>query len=217
MDSPFGVFRAQALSTPNAPLLIAPASLDLSYAPDGFRYTYSEVMAATLELAERFATAGYGAGQRVALLLQNRPEFFSHWLALNSLAVSIVPLNPDLRPEELQYQLNVADVDLIVAYSCEAATLDGFVDTKVRISEVGGPIPLSTRSAFGRGPRAEDECALLFTSGSTGKPKGCILSNNYFLILATWYVTQGGIAQVEPNREVALKSATRSAKRSSTA
>jgi acyl-CoA synthetase (AMP-forming)/AMP-acid ligase II len=204
MESPFRAFEAQALATPNAPLLIAPASLLLSYAPDGFRYSYGEVLASTLELARRFADAGYGSGQRVALLLENRPEFFTHWLALNSLGVSIVPLNPDLRLEELIYQINVADADLIVAYSRESPTLAGFADPKVPISEAGASIPESTKRASRREPQAEDECALLFTSGSTGKPKGCILSNRYFLILANWYVTQGGIAQVEPNREVAL-------------
>ena len=62
-----------------------------------------------------YAAAGYGHGACVALLLENRPEFFWHWLALNALGVAIMPINPDLRADDLAYQLSVAEPDLAVA------------------------------------------------------------------------------------------------------
>ena len=40
---------------------------------------------------------------RVALLLENRPEFFFHWLALNGLGVSAVPINPHYRRTEMEF------------------------------------------------------------------------------------------------------------------
>ncbi len=40
--------------------------------------------------------------------------------------------------------------------------------------------------------------------GDHGAPKGCILSNAYFLRLASWYVSQGGLAAVTERREVML-------------
>ena len=55
-----------------------------------------------------------------------------------------------------------------------------------------------TRQTAERG----DPCALLFTSGTTAKPKCCVLSNDYFLRLAAWYVGQGGEAAMGENEIV---------------
>jgi acyl-CoA synthetase (AMP-forming)/AMP-acid ligase II len=204
MHSPFSAFEAQAEAQPDAAMLLAPAIAGLSYAPDGFRKTYGEVLQEVRAIMALFAAAGYGAGHRIAVLLENRPEFFSHWLALNGLGISVVPLNPDLRPAELEYQLDIADADLIVTYSRQAPTLAGLGKPFVRIIETGEAVPAAPVPAARQSGKAEDECALLFTSGSTGKPKGCMLSNTYFMTLADWYVTQGGIAEIEPKNEVAL-------------
>jgi len=204
MHSPFTAFEVQATAQPNAPMLIAPASAELSYAPDGFRISYGEVWDEVGRIRFRFGEAGYGAGHRIALLLENRPEFFSHWLALNALGVSIVPLNPDLRPAELDYQLDMADADLVVTYSRNAPAIDGFVRPGLRVMEVADAVPPATAPTSRQFGNADDECALLFTSGSTGKPKGCILSNTYFMTLADWYVTQGGIAETQRDCEIAL-------------
>jgi acyl-CoA synthetase (AMP-forming)/AMP-acid ligase II len=204
MHSPFSAFEAQATAQPDATMLLAPASAGLPYAPEGFLRSYREVRREVSEIRARFAERGYGAGHRVALLLENRPEFFSHWLALNALGVSIVPVNPDLRPAELDYQLDLADVDLIVTHAKQAPTLSAVDRDRIRVIEVGEAVPAAASRAARQTGLANDECALLFTSGSTGKPKGCILSNTYFMTLADWYVTQGGIAQIVQGQEVAL-------------
>jgi len=94
MHSPYLLFENQALKNPDAPMLIAPASARLAYAPEGFRHSYGQVFARVGLLKQKFAAAGYGIGSRVALLLENRPEFFDYWLALNAIGVSIVPINP---------------------------------------------------------------------------------------------------------------------------
>ncbi|NOX51899.1 MAG: ATP-dependent acyl-CoA ligase [Gammaproteobacteria bacterium] len=46
----------------------------------------------------------------MALGLDNRPEFFLHWLALNSLGISVVPLNPQWQSAELEYVLTHSEV-----------------------------------------------------------------------------------------------------------
>jgi acyl-CoA synthetase (AMP-forming)/AMP-acid ligase II len=204
MHSPFLVFEKQALAHPDAPLLLAPKAAALPYAPHGFRYSYGEVLAEVSRLREAFAAAGYGAGHRVALLLENRPEFFSHWLALNALGISIVPINPDLRLNELEYQLGLAEVGLLVTHSKAAPALQGLAMSGLTIIEAGDDIPTAATGATRQTGLPNDECALLFTSGSTGKPKGCMLSNTYFINLADWYITQGGVAEMTDNAEVAL-------------
>jgi acyl-CoA synthetase (AMP-forming)/AMP-acid ligase II len=204
MHSPYLLFEHQASAHPDAAMLIAPASSQLPYAPDGFHYSYGDVFGRVGVLRQAFSQVGYGIGSRVALLLENRPEFFDHWLALNGIGVSIVPINPDLRADELLFQLEMADVTLMVAIGERLADLKNIVPSHVRVIAPGESIPASpsTHEAKPGGPDAE--CALLFTSGSTGKPKACILSNRYFVTLAEWYVTQGGIAEMQEGCEIAL-------------
>ncbi|MDE1996655.1 MAG: AMP-binding protein, partial [Rhizobiaceae bacterium] len=204
MHSPYLLFEMQAKARPDAPLLMAPASARLSYAPQGFHYTYGEVFRDVSALKERFAAAGYGLGARVALLLENRPEFFTFWLALNAIGVSIVPINPDLRRDELSFQLDMAEAPLLVAVPerlTELRDIDPGRVTVIGPQDAIPPLPASNEARPG-GPDAE--CALLFTSGSTGKPKGCMLSNRYFIGLAEWYTTQGGVAAMEDAGEIAL-------------
>ena len=59
------------------------------YLPDGLSLTYGQVDEIASGLRERYRAAGYGHGHRVAISLENRPEFFFHWLALNGLGVSV--------------------------------------------------------------------------------------------------------------------------------
>src|SRR5258706_12333727 len=84
----------------------AAAGRTFLWVPGGAELTYGEVMAQVLALRDRYAAAGYGHGHRIALLLENRPEFFFHYLALNALGAGIVPINPDYRHDEMLYQMD---------------------------------------------------------------------------------------------------------------
>ncbi len=200
--SPFDAFRRTATRRPDLPFLIAPASAALPYAPDGFRILYGEAAEAIEALRAAYAQAGYGAGSRVALLLENRPDFFLHWLALNACGASIVPINPDLRPEELAHQMRIAAPDLLVHLPEHAALAEAGAPGIPRCLPGTPPAAAHPRAASEGGPDAE--CALLFTSGSTGLPKGCVLSNFYFVNVADWYVHMEGVATMRPDAEIAL-------------
>ncbi|MRX51744.1 AMP-binding protein [Paracoccus sp. S-4012] len=203
--SAYDAFSATAARRPDLPFLIAPASAALPYAPEGFRISYGEAVAEIAPLADAYAAQGYGRGSRVALLLENRPVFFFHWLALNRIGASIVPINGDMRPEELAHQMSIARPDLVVALPEHAALIDGGVPADVPRSAPGQPIPPArARRAPAETRSHDDESALLFTSGSTGKPKGCSLSNLYFANVADWYTSMGGEAAMERDREIAL-------------
>lgn len=202
--SPYAAFRSKALSRPDLPFLIAPESAGLTYAPAGIRHLYGETHDLCASLAQEFAKAGYGVGSRVALILQNRPEFFRYWLALNAIGASIVPINPDMSADELRYQMDVSGAKLIVAFPEFDRLAKAGAPDDVVLMHPGDAIPAATAPRAPREGKPDDECALLFTSGSTGKPKACILSNFYFMNLAAWYVTQGGIAEMRDDCEIAL-------------
>ena len=202
--SPFEVFLDQAQRRPEAPFLLAPPSAHLPYAPQGFRFTYGQLLDDLLATSARFAEAGYGLGDRVALLLENRPEFFVYWLALNRLGVVILPLNPDLRREELAFQLTLTEITLMIVHDDRIEDVRAWQFDGVEIAGVGQDIARKANPPPAGTPDRSTTCALLFTSGSSGAPKACILSNGYFLELAEWYITQGGIATMEEGAEIAL-------------
>jgi acyl-CoA synthetase (AMP-forming)/AMP-acid ligase II len=197
--SPFDAFAASAGRTPDAPFLIAPASAELGYAPDGFRIGYRAFKAEIDRLIAEYAAAGYGQGARVALLLENRPVFFLHWLALNALGVAIVPINPDLRPDELSFQMELSRADLLVAAPDRIGMAKGAALGRARLIDTESRIPSCQTDVAAQDAALDGECALLFTSGSTGKPKGCMLSNRYFLQVAAWYLGQHGVAELRQN------------------
>jgi len=198
--SPYHALQAQARARPDRLFLSAPASAELPYAPDGFAHRYGEALANIETLRAAYAAAGYGHGACVALLLENRPEFFWHWLALNALGVSILPINPDLRADDLAYQFSIAEPDLAVALPGTHALIKASGMARV-IAPADAPPACRARITRQVAER-DDPCALLFTSGTTAKPKCCVLSNDYFLRIAGWYVSQPGEAAMGEHETV---------------
>jgi len=201
MQTVFEAFMATAEATPEQPFLAAPPAAGRTYHPDGIELTYGRVRAEVLRHRERYAAAGYGHGHRVALLLENRPEFFLHYLALNALGTSIVPINPDYRHDEMLYQMEHSEADLVVSVASRVADLQAVA------RERGKPLPVIAHEAMpaalprpGPAPRTgapglDTECSLLYTSGTTGRPKGCILTNLYYLNCGAWYRDLGGLVR----------------------
>jgi acyl-CoA synthetase (AMP-forming)/AMP-acid ligase II len=143
-------------------------------------FTYAECLEKIGNIAKQYKARGYGAGHRVALLLGNEPDFLMHFLALNSLGASVVPLNPEYRAAERDYILSHSEAGLLVTREMLQAGFD--------------PAPAGA-------PTGSGECALLYTSGTTGKPKGCLLSNSYFVDIGRRYIAEGGLCAVREGEE----------------
>jgi len=172
--------------------------------------TYAALQARITALRAAYVQAGYGAGHRVGLLLDNRPAFFLHWFALNGLGVSVVPINADLRAAELEYLVGHSEIALAVALPHRHADLAAAAQAAGRplalmsggLLDVDGAPPPAPFAPPGTGdaeaaPTLSTECALLYTSGTTGRPKGCILPNRYFLHSGAWYAGVGGMAALQ--------------------
>lgn len=202
--SPAEVFAHTAARCPDRIFAMAPASAQLPWAPEGFSLSYGAAARQVEALRAAYVAAGHGGGSRVGLMMQNRPEFLLHWMALNGIGASIVPLNADMRPDELRHQMDVVGASTVIAAPGHAALLAAGLPPGVAIGSHDGRIPLSPEPRAPRSGATEDEAALLFTSGSTGKPKACILSNGYFLNLAEWYVSMPGVAAMTRDAETAL-------------
>jgi len=203
----FEAFMTTADAAPGNVFLCAPPAAGRAYHPSGVEFTYAETREATLLLRETYAAAGYGHGHRVALLLENRPEFFFHYLALNALGVGIVPINPDYRHDEMLYQMEHSEADLAVVVGSRVADLERVARDRDKPLPVVSSEPMPPRlpqPGAGRlkgAPGLETETSLLYTSGTTGRPKGCILTNFYYLNAGAWYRDLGGVFRVEYGAE----------------
>ncbi len=120
----YEAFRASAQASPEAPFLRIVADAARRYGIEPGTLSYGAALREVEHLASMYRTANLGPGCRVALLLGNRPDFFLHWLALNAVGVSVVPLNPDWGAAEAQYVLEHSGAVLVVAEAKRRKDLD---------------------------------------------------------------------------------------------
>ena len=80
----------------------------------GSRQSYGQVDARSSALAAAMSELGIEAGDRVAIILPNRPEWIVTLLACAKLGATVVPVNPRLNYHELKYQLRHAEVSAAV-------------------------------------------------------------------------------------------------------
>jgi fatty-acyl-CoA synthase len=141
---------------------------------------------------------GIEKGDRVAVMLENCPEFIELYLACARLGALFVPINFRLAAPELEYTLRNAGPRLFVFDRSRAETIlplqldqrrpvmelasvgspsdsPAFLDYGVGVAEFEGRQPFLTRSLAPADP--EEPQVIMYTSGTTGRPKGAVLSH----------------------------------------
>lgn len=158
---------------------------------NGERIDYAELARRVDAVAEQFSARGIGRGDRVALLLGNRPAFLYALLAVARLDAIAVPMNTRQRMPEIAYMLNQCAAAALVFDAACSGELPDTADTPSLHScfqvDDGSHLNLDTRSielpAIHTGtadendrnqPSEEDVFCILYTSGTTGKPKGAV-------------------------------------------
>ena len=143
---------------------------------------------------ERYAAmlhaAGVGRGDRVAVQLPKRMEFlFLHFATLSVGAVTL-PLNPEYRPEEVEYFLSDSGSSLFVTdgerFGRASEAIRGLpgVRTLLLDGAGGGAESLADRlsgapAGFRRSwsAAAADPAMICYTSGTTGRSKGAVITH----------------------------------------
>ena len=167
----------------------------------GREWTFEQAGTEIDRLVLLYGAKGWGVGHRIALAVGNHPRHFFHFIALNRLGVSIVPLNPDHRGAEIRHGLRLAEVDAIVAKLdrhqavAQAIATDDALSQRpnILLEQLDQMLPAAPRPALDAGSPLSREAAILFTSGTSGQPKGCILTNEYVLAAGAWYRDLGGL------------------------
>jgi long-chain acyl-CoA synthetase len=160
-------------------------------------YTYAELWERSLDVAAQLKRQfGVQAGERVGLWLKNCPEFVPALFGILEAGAVVVPINNFLKPDEVNYILNDAGIDVLVT--------DADLGSHVRALKAGQPqLRLLKIEEFEGGTRDEERgtgeegkassrlsgsplagagcssrlAVIIYTSGTTGRPKGAMLSH----------------------------------------
>ncbi len=187
--------------------LAVPSGVHRAYHRSGFEITFGEAHRQVEALKALYRANGFGHGHRVAMLLDNRPEHYLHKLALTSLGVCCVPVNPDYRAGEIAYLLDHSEVDLALVAGDRFTQMEAALATSTHrcpIAIFDAPeVLLQATTPFRDAPVTSDtDASILYTSGTTGRPKGCILSHGYELASGAWYAKLGGVAAFQPGDRI---------------
>lgn len=142
------------------------------------RYTFAEhdklVASAAKAFAERF---GVVAGDRVAILAANCPEWVISFWATVSLGAICAGLNGWWTEDEIRYAVGHCEPKVVIADRKRARRITGDLGVPVVIVEDDFDALLTAypNAALPRQPIAEsDPALLLYTSGTTGRAKGVV-------------------------------------------
>ncbi|WP_211908886.1 AMP-binding protein [Tardiphaga alba] len=199
-------FQLAAAAYGPRPFLAAPVGPHRAYHQQGYEIDFATAAREVQQLCEAYKSRGFGHGHRIAMLLDNRPEHLLHKLALNTLGISCVPVNPDYRASEIAYLLENSEADLAIVSNERREQLDAGMAISAHKAPIVpfddlSSLPVPAKPARTDPVTSETEASVLYTSGTTGRPKGCMLSHGYELASGAWYATRGHLAAFRPEGE----------------
>ena len=196
-DTVLDALERRALAQPDAPAL---------------RYFEETVSFAELDrCAGRFAARlerwGIVAGDRVALSLQNDPQFAVATFGAWKRGAVVVPLNPMFRGQELRYHLQDSGARVWVALESLATGEARAAAARTAIEQVWTTSANDwagfVRDAPEAGPATravvhpQDLALLVYTSGTTGSPKGAMIRHSSAAFNAGVYQAWMGITAAD--------------------
>jgi len=136
--------------------------------------TFRELHSRIEGIAGTLTSHGFGAGDRLALLLPNGPDYIELIYACSMLGVIAVPLNTRLSTKEIDRVLEDARPRGIVRHSSLAVPEVGLSWQQVIDEE---PLRISSSVVPKVFYDPEAVLGLIYTSGTTGRPKGVMVTH----------------------------------------
>ncbi len=163
--------------------------------------SYGELDEEANRVARWAEDLGLRRGDVVALLMENRPEFVSHWLGLAKLGVVTALINTNLTGRPLAHSLTISGARHLILHAALGGPFAGAADEIEHDLEVwasGGAVAgahdldadLAGRSgralpsSVRRGLSSRDKLFYIYTSGTTGLPKAANFSHQRVLATA---------------------------------
>jgi long-chain acyl-CoA synthetase len=138
---------------------------------------------------------GLSTGDRVAIVMRNRPEYLEALFAIWHAGLVAVPVNARLHRDEIAYIVHDSGSSVVIADPDHADDVDALIapgEQWERLTATA-PAPLVDR-------RPDDPAWLFYTSGTTGRPKGATLTNRNLLLMTLSYYAD--IDQVMPRDSI---------------
>lgn len=211
-----GLFAERVRRSPDGPAYRAPTR----EGGEWVELTWTEMAAQVALWREAMRAEGLVAGQRVAVLMRNCPQWVLFDQAALSLGLVVVPLYVEDRPENAAYIFQDADVKLLLVQDAarwrrlapavgdgsnpgrvilleggEEANRLAEVDPRVMTAESWLPEKAAPRVP-GRNGDPASLATIVYTSGTTGRPKGVMLSHHNILSIA-----HAGLSTIDCYRE----------------
>ncbi|NDA30345.1 MAG: long-chain fatty acid--CoA ligase, partial [Alphaproteobacteria bacterium] len=171
------------------------------------RYTYKEVFEKSAQTGNALIEAGIKKGDRVAICMQNNPEFVYSYFGIVGIGAVCVPLNSWWVPSEVIYGIEHSDAKLLIADSKRLQGLESLPNVKKIVTSYTPDSSFTSFDDFISGhdktfPVVEigrnDHATIYYTSGSTGKPKGVLSSQKAVLAtMFSWACFSSVMNQVE--------------------
>ena len=164
----------------------------------GEETTWAELRARVAAIAGGLAKLGVGKGDTVAMMMNNRPEFFACDLAIVSLGGVPFSIYQTSSPEQIQYVVSDAGAKVAIV---ESMFLEVFNKARAELPDIehlvvidgdDGDSTLADVEAADPGfdvtetvdaVEPDDLLTLIYTSGTTGPPKGVQLTHRNLMSL----------------------------------
>jgi acetyl-CoA synthetase len=162
-------------------------------APDGTveRFSFDDLKLLSNRCANTLKGLGIRAGDRVGVLLPQRPETAIAHLAIYKLGAVAVPLFVQFGPDALEHRLADSGARALVTDGDNLAKIPRGLPDLATILVVDGdsagnplfwPTLEGARDAFSPADTGRDDPALIiYTSGTTGRPKGALHAHRVLL------------------------------------
>ena len=151
--------------------------------------SYWDLMQAANRCSNALAHLGIARGDRVAIILPQRPETVIAYLAIYQMGAIAVPMSFLFGPEALEYRLQDSDARVAIVDPVTLEKLWPVRDALPRLAHVIGVAGARERDVLDwdtllakASPRfkpaptaAADPCTIIYTSGTTGPPKGALI------------------------------------------
>ena len=154
------------------------------------------------EFADRTARVAAGLrddlgsmpGDRVAIVMNNRPEYLEALMAIWHAGLVAVPVNARLHRDEIAYILDHSGSSIALTDADHADDVESLVSTVAslraaviapgeRWTQLVGSSPAALTDRL-----ASDPAWLFYTSGTTGRPKGATLTHRNLLMMSLSYL-----------------------------